>query len=132
MLLSGLVIVPDQALGVGTHLGTTVVTAGTILGTMVRGTAHGIAGTILTIMVGMILGIMVHGVGHIMAITATTAGIRLITTGVIPISMVVAAVAEHTTTVTLAMPVLSTSRAAQVVDLHTATLLPTAVRVWVA
>ena len=131
MLLSGLVIVQDQALGVGTHLGTTVVTAGTILGTMVRGTAHGIAGTILTTMVGMILGIMVHGVGHIMAITATTAGIRLIATGAIPITMV-AAVAEHTTTVTLAMPVLSTSRAAQVVDLHTATLLPTAVRVWVA
>lgn len=129
MLLSGLVIVPDQALGVGTHLGTTVVTAGTILGTMVRGTAHGIAGTILTTMVGMILGIMVHGVGHIMAITATTAGIRLIATGAIPITM---AAAEHTTTVTLAMPVLSTSRAAQVVDLHTATLLPTAVRVWVA
>lgn len=67
-----------------------------------------------------------------MATTATTAGIRLIATGVIPITMVVAAVAEHTTTVTLAMPVLSTSRAAQVVDLHTATLLPTAVRVWVA
>lgn len=42
-----------------------------------------------------------------MAITATTAGIRLIATGVIPITMV-AAVAEHTTTVTLAMPVLST------------------------
>ena len=67
-----------------------------------------------------------------MATTATTAGIRLIAIGVIPITMVVAAVAEHTTTVTLAMPVLSTSRAAQVVDLRTATLLPTAVRVWVA
>ena len=43
-----------------------------------------------------------------MAITATTAGIRLIATGVIPITMVVAAVAEHTTTVTLAMPEPST------------------------
>lgn len=39
MLLSGLVIVQDQALGVGTHLGTTVVTAGTIPGTMVHGIA---------------------------------------------------------------------------------------------
>jgi hypothetical protein len=82
-------------------------------------------------MVGMILGIMVHGVGHIMAITATTAGIRLIATGAIPITMV-AAVVEHTTTVIQEMPEPSTSRAAQAIDLYIATLLPTAVRVWVA
>lgn len=67
-----------------------------------------------------------------MAIIATTAGIRLIATGVIPITMVVAVVVTHTTTVTQEMPVLSISRAAQAVALHTATLLPTAVRVWAA
>ena len=122
MMPSGLAIMPAGMTGRGILPGTISVMAGMTLGTMAVG-----AGTV----VGMILGIMVHGVGHIMAITATTAGIRLIATGAIPITMV-AAVAEHTTTVTLAMPVLSTSRAAQVIDLHTATLLPTAVRVWAA
>jgi hypothetical protein len=104
---SGQAIVQVPAHGHGIVLGTTAVMAGTILGTMVRGTAHGIAGTILGTMVGMILGIMVHGVGHIMAITATTAGIRLIATGAIPITMV-AAVVEHTTTVIQEMPEPST------------------------